>query len=84
MKCPRLVIIASVGGIAFCHHISPFDHWRLRMTNLQERRKRSGMSQFLLAQESGIPRMRISLAETGQINLTEEEESAVRAALNEK
>ncbi len=53
------------------------------MTHLQERRKRSGMSQFLLAQRSGVPRMRISLAETEQIALTEEEESAVRAALNE-
>jgi transcriptional regulator with XRE-family HTH domain len=53
------------------------------MTHLQERRKRSGMSQFLLAQRSGVPRMRISLAETGQIALTEEEESAVLVALNE-
>jgi transcriptional regulator with XRE-family HTH domain len=53
------------------------------MTHLQERRKRSGMSQFLLAQRSGVPRMRISLAETDQITLNEEEELAVRAALNE-
>jgi len=52
------------------------------MTNLQERRKRTGMSQFLLAQESGIARMRLSLAETGQMTLTEEEESAVHSALS--
>jgi transcriptional regulator with XRE-family HTH domain len=41
------------------------------MTNLLERRKKVGMSQFLCAQRSGISRMRLSLAETGQIELEE-------------
>jgi len=34
------------------------------MTNLVERRKRIGMSQFLCSQKSGISQMRLSLAET--------------------
>jgi hypothetical protein len=53
------------------------------MKKLVERRKKSGMSQFLCAQRSGIPRMRLSLAETGQIELSEQEEAAVGQALNE-
>ena len=53
------------------------------MTRLQEHRKKTGMSQFLLAQSSGVPRMRLSLAETGQICLTKEEEAAVRRALED-
>src|SRR5258705_1201834 len=51
------------------------------MMNLFERRKRSGMSQFLCAQRSGISRMRLSLAETGQIALSSEEETALSQAL---
>lgn len=47
------------------------------------RRKRSGMSQFLCAQSSGVSRMRLSLAETGQVKLTAQEESAVRRALSD-
>jgi len=47
-----------------------------------ERRKKSRMSQFLLAQSTPISRMRLSLAETGQIILTEDEEAAVNRALN--
>jgi hypothetical protein len=53
------------------------------MTSLVERRKKSGMSQFLLAKSSGVPRMRLSLAETGQITLTGDEAAAVRRALSE-
>ena len=53
------------------------------MTNLQQRRKKSGMSQFSLAQSSGISRMRLSLAETGQVTLTDDEEAAIRRALND-
>lgn len=53
------------------------------MMNLFERRKKSGMSQFLCAQRSGIPRMRLSLAETGQIALSPKEEAALRQALTE-
>ena len=51
------------------------------MMNLFERRKRSGMSQFLCAQRSGISRMRLSLAETGQIALSSEEEKALSQTL---
>jgi len=51
--------------------------------NWIERRKKSGMSQFLCAQSSGISRMRLSLAETGQVALTDAEESAVRRALGD-
>jgi len=53
------------------------------MASFVERRKRSGMSQFLCAQRSGISRMRLSLAETGQIELSEQEEEALRKVLNE-
>jgi transcriptional regulator with XRE-family HTH domain len=51
------------------------------MMSLFERRKRSGMSQFLCAQRSGISRMRLSLAETGQIALSSEEETALSQTL---
>jgi transcriptional regulator with XRE-family HTH domain len=53
------------------------------MTILQVRRKKVGMSQFLLSRSSGVSRMRLSLAETGQITLTSDEEAAVCRALNE-
>jgi transcriptional regulator with XRE-family HTH domain len=53
------------------------------MTDLVERRKKSGMSQFLCAQRSGLSRMRLSLAETGQIALSSEEEAAVRQVLSD-
>ena len=53
------------------------------MMNLLERRKKSGMSQFLCARKSGISRMRLSLAETGQVALTAAEEAAIDRALNE-
>jgi transcriptional regulator with XRE-family HTH domain len=52
------------------------------MTTWIKRRKKSGMSQFLCAQSSGVSRMRLSLAETGQVKLTPDEESAVYRALN--
>jgi transcriptional regulator with XRE-family HTH domain len=51
------------------------------MTNLFECRRKSGMSQFLCAQRSGISRMRLSLAETGQIELSADEVATVRQAL---
>lgn len=53
------------------------------MMNLLERRKKSVMSQFLCAQRSGVSRMRLSLAETGQVVLTPAEEAAIDQALNE-
>jgi hypothetical protein len=54
-----------------------------RMANMVERRRKSGMSQFLRAKNSGIPRMRLLLAETGQIALSAEEEAAVRQVLTD-
>jgi len=53
------------------------------MPDLAKLRKRSGMSQFLCAQLAGISRMRLSLAETGQVRLTAVEESAVRRVVRE-
>ena len=53
------------------------------MMSLFERRKKCGMSQFLCAQRSGISRMRLSLAETGQIALSPAEEAALRRVLTE-
>ena len=49
----------------------------ITMTNLPERRRKSGMSQFLCAKRSGISRTRLSLAETGQIALSLKEEEVV-------
>ncbi len=53
------------------------------MTNVFELRKKSGMSQFLCAQRSCISRMRLSLAETGQIALSPAEKAALRQVLTE-
>lgn len=53
------------------------------MPNLVEQRKKIGMSQFLCAQRTGISRMRLSLAETGQVVLTPEEEAVVRRVLSD-
>lgn len=49
--------------------------------NLKATRETAGISQFAAAQESGIPRMRLSLAECGQIQLTSDEEAALRKVL---
>ena len=51
--------------------------------NVVERRNKSGMSQFLGARESGISRMRLSLAATGQIALTYEEEASVSQVISD-
>ena len=50
---------------------------------LKNRRKEVGMPQFLLAQRSGVTRMRLSLFETGQVLLSADEITAVRRALKE-
>jgi predicted transcriptional regulator len=50
---------------------------------LRNRRKEVAMPQFLLAQRSGVTRMRLSLFETGQVLLTEHEITALRRALKE-
>jgi transcriptional regulator with XRE-family HTH domain len=56
--------------------------------NLRSVRKAAGVSQFFVAQESGVARMRLSLAETGQLTLRPEEQNAIvvvlRRALNGK
>lgn len=49
--------------------------------DLQSLRKLSGLSQFSVAQHSGVSRMRVSLAELGQIPLQSDEEAAVRRVL---
>ena len=41
------------------------------------------MSQFTAARKSGIPRMRLSLAECGQLDLSLDEEAALREVLRE-
>lgn len=51
------------------------------MDNLRKTRQVAGMSQFRAAKESGIPRMRLSLAETGQLQLQPAEKAALRSVL---
>jgi transcriptional regulator with XRE-family HTH domain len=49
--------------------------------NLKELRRMADLTQFQLAQRCGVSRMRLSLAECGQIELNAKEDSAVRKAL---
>jgi hypothetical protein len=44
-------------------------------------RQLSGLSQYALAHQAGIPRMRISLSELGQLTLSLEEQSRIRRVL---
>ena len=53
------------------------------MTNLFERRRKIGITQFVCAQRAGISRMKLSLAETGQLTLSDEEQKALNRALTE-
>lgn len=53
------------------------------MNEIRAIRKSVGMSQFSLARLSGVPRMRLSLFETNQLELTESEEKALRAVLGQ-
>ncbi len=53
------------------------------MMDWKDRRKKIGMTQFLLAKASGISRMRLSQAETEQLSLTDNEIAAVHRALSE-
>lgn len=48
-----------------------------------ELRRRSGLSQFSCARAAGISRNRLCLAETGQIDLTPAQETAVLRAIND-
>ena len=51
--------------------------------NIRELRRMAGLTQWQLAQRCGVSRMRVSLAECGQVELRQDEESAVRALLLE-
>lgn len=53
------------------------------MKTLRALRERAGLTQFTVARKSGVPRMRLSLAECGQLRLRPEEEAAVRRAIRE-
>jgi DNA-binding XRE family transcriptional regulator len=53
------------------------------MMDWKDRRKKIGMTQFLLAQATGISRMRLSQAETEQLSLSDTEIVAVHRALSE-
>jgi hypothetical protein len=53
------------------------------MATLFERRRKIGMSQFLCSRRAGIPRMKLSLAETGQLTLSDEEQKALNRVLTE-
>jgi len=53
------------------------------MKALRRLRERAGLTQFTVARKSGVPRMRLSLAECGQLRLRPEEEAAVREAIRE-
>jgi transcriptional regulator with XRE-family HTH domain len=51
------------------------------MSDLKTQRKMVGWSQFQLAHQSGVSRMKLSLVECGQAELSAEEEEAVKKAL---
>ena len=51
------------------------------MESLLSLREISGLSQFSTARKCGIPRMRLSLAETGQLELSSAEEARIRRVL---
>ena len=51
------------------------------MTALRKWREKAGQTQFVVARKSRVPRMRLSLAESGQLRLRPEEEAAIRSAI---
>jgi transcriptional regulator with XRE-family HTH domain len=53
------------------------------MTALRKRRERSGLTQYVVSRRAGVSRMRLSLAECGQLHLRPEEEAAVRRVIRE-
>jgi hypothetical protein len=53
----------------------------MQMEKLVSLRELSGLSQFIVARKSGVPRVRLSLAETRQLELSPEEEARIRAVL---
>jgi transcriptional regulator with XRE-family HTH domain len=52
--------------------------------NLRELRRMAGLTQWELAQRCGVSRMRLSLAECGQVELRPEEIVATRQVLLER
>jgi transcriptional regulator with XRE-family HTH domain len=53
------------------------------MTALRKRRERSGLTQYVVSRRAGVSRMRLSLAECGQLHLLPEEEAAVCRVIRE-
>jgi hypothetical protein len=53
----------------------------VQLDRLLSLRDISGLSQFSLARKSGVPRVRISLAETGQLELSSQEQERIRTVL---
>jgi transcriptional regulator with XRE-family HTH domain len=53
------------------------------MKALRRLREKAGLTQFTVALKSGVPRMRLSLAESGQLRLRPDEEDALRRAILE-
>lgn len=57
------------------------DQEAAEVMNLKELRAMADLTQFELAQRCGVSRMRLSLAECGQVQLRPEEDRLVREAL---
>ena len=51
------------------------------MKDLKEMRLLSGLTQFSLSRRSGVSRMRLSLAECGEVRLASEEEKEIHKVL---
>jgi transcriptional regulator with XRE-family HTH domain len=50
---------------------------------LRRLREKAGLTQYVVARKSGVTRMRLSLAESGQLRLSPAEEAAVREAIRQ-
>jgi transcriptional regulator with XRE-family HTH domain len=53
------------------------------MENLRAMRQLAGLTQISLSRRAGVSRMRLQLAEAGQVSLRAEEEASLRSALRE-
>jgi transcriptional regulator with XRE-family HTH domain len=54
------------------------------MTTLRKLRDEAGVTQYTVARKSGVPRVRLSLAECGELRLTRAEEVAIREAIRQE
>ena len=54
------------------------------MRNIRKSREVAGLSQFAVAKRTGIPRMRLSLAECGEIQLRPDELKSICEVLREE